>query len=214
MTTWLWVGVAWAGDPCADADAVTARSAEIQAVYDAGEAERVDRSADTSSVLKRDEARVKQMVAWDKKGELCTPDDQWHAAWVMTQADKMDTIERAYALAQATMDAFHPNGAWLVAYTFDLKRVRGGYRQSYGTQTRVNERNQRCLIEIEPDVTDAERAQYGQKPLADVYRSILDLNGFPTDEPTLDRVERRGLSCPAVALSKRDQRRIVPPDET
>jgi hypothetical protein len=207
----LWMAMAAGAAPCDDEGEVAARSAEIKAIYDAGEAERADRSADAKSVLKRDEARVKQVASLDKQGQLCTADDKWYAAWVMTQADSEATLERAHELAQEAMAAHHGNGAWLVAFTFDLKRVFGGYLQSFGTQTRVNERGQRCLIQVEPDFTDEQRKEYGQPPLAEAYRKILDANGFQGDEATLDRVERRGLSCPPLAGSRKAQRRVRAP---
>lgn len=210
----VWVAVAWAGgDPCADQDAVSARSAAIKQLYDEGEAERDDRSADATSVLERDEQRVKAVKKYDKKHQLCTVEDKWYAAWIMTQADDLPTLERAYALAQDTMNERYQNGPWLVAYTFDLKRVSGGYRQSYGTQTQVNERGQRCLVEIEPDVTDQERAQYSVRPIADEYRLVLDLNGYRDDAPTLASVQRRGLYCPAQPLNPKDAKKIAPPPD-
>lgn len=187
-------------------------SAEIKSIYDEGEAERENRVSTATSVLKRDEKRATTMLKYDKRGLLCTADDKWHAAWIMMQADKLTTLERAYELSIEAMEAAHPNGAWLVAFTFDRKRVLGGYRQAYGTQTRINERNQRCLIEVDPEVTDASRAEYGQPPLADVYRQLLDLHGFSADEATFERLERRGLSCPSLAISKKAQKRIVAPD--
>ncbi|MEZ4241260.1 MAG: hypothetical protein R3F59_34905, partial [Myxococcota bacterium] len=192
-------GVALAGDPCADEAAVAERSAALEALYDAGEADRQDRSAAATTVLKRDEQRVKAAVKLDKKGRLCTPEDKWRAAWLMTQADDAATLERAYELAQESMNAHYANGPWLVAYVFDLKRVFGGYLQAYGTQTRVDASNRRCLVKIDPEISDADRAQYGQPPLTEVYRKVLDLNGFRDDAPTLERLERHSLYCDPVA---------------
>jgi hypothetical protein len=212
MNLILWVSSALAGDPCADTAVVEARSAAIKAIYDEGEAERANRTSSATSVLERDEARVKKVLKYDKKGELCTPDDKWHAAWVMTQADKLSQIERSYELAIEAMEAGHHNGNWLVAYTFDRKRVLGGFHQAYGTQTRVNERNQRCLIQVDPEITDEERAKYSQPPLADIYRRLLDMNGFSSDEATFERLERRGLSCPPLAISKKAQKTVRAPE--
>jgi hypothetical protein len=98
-----------------------------------------------------------------------------------------------------------------VAFTFDLKRVFGGFRQAYGTQTQVNERNQRCLVEVDPEITDADRAGYDQRPIAEVYRKILDANGFTSDAATLERVQRRGLYCPPTAGTKKAIRTIKAP---
>jgi hypothetical protein len=214
MSLWLslWTSAARAGDPCADTAEVEARSAAIKAIYDEGEAERASRTSTATSVLARDEARVAQVLKHDKKGELCTADDKWYGAWVLTQGDKIPVLERSYELAIEAMEAGHPNGNWLVAYTFDRKRVLGGYLQAYGTQTRVNERNQWCLIEVDPAITDAERAEYGQPVLADTYRRLLDMNGFGSDEPTFERLQRRGLSCPPLAISKKAQKKVRAPE--
>lgn len=208
----VWLAGAAAAGPCDDDVAVGERSAEIKALYEAGESERLDRASEAKSVLARDEKRARQMLAYDKKGQLCTPDNKWYAAWLMTQADDGATLDRAHQLAQEAMEAHHPNGAWLVAFTFDLTRVFGGYRQSFGTQTRVNERNQRCLIHVDPEFTDAERVQYKQPALEQVYRQVLDANGFREDPPTLERVERRGLYCPPLAGTRKAQKRVRAPE--
>lgn len=210
----LLAGVAFAADPCADPPELLAeRSAEIAAIYDASEAEAADRSASATSVLKRDEKRVKALKKLDAKGLLCTPDDKWKAAWVMEQSDDLDVLERAFELAQEAMAARHPNGPWLVAFTFDRKRVAGGYRQTYGSQTAVNPAGQRCLVELESSgVTDADRQKYGHPTLEQRYRQLLDQAGFKGDEATLDRLQRRGLSCPPMAFDPKAQKRVAEPD--
>jgi len=213
VIAWLALAARAGGDPCADADAVKERSAAIKQLYDDGEAERADRSATASSVLERDEERVKAILKYDKKGQLCTVEDKWYGAWILTQADSVETLERAYQLAQDTMNARYANGPWLVAYVFDMKRVAQGYRQSYGSQTQVNERNQRCLVEIEPDVTDEQRAKYNVRPIADEYRQVLDANGYRDDPPTLDSLRQRGLYCAPQAFKSKDAKKNAPPPE-
>lgn len=210
----FWFNLAFAatsGDLCADSAGVEARSAAIKAIYDEGQAEAADRTSGAASVLKRDEQRVKKILGYDSRGELCTAQDKWYAAWILVQADSVERIERAYELAVETMEAHHANGPWLVAFTFDLKRTREGFHQAYGTQTRVNERNQRCLIFVEPDVTDEDRAKYGVRPIVQTYDDILDRNGFGADSPTLESVERRGLYCEPNATRERDDKRIGAP---
>ncbi len=204
---------AYAASPCADTEAaIASRSAEIKAIYDAGEAERADRSSTTTSVLKRDDERLKTMLKFDKKGELCTPEDKWFAAWIILNTDKFDELERAYELAQETMKERHANGAWLVGYSFDRWRMARGYMQAYGSQTRPVG-SVRCLPTVDPAITDAERAAYGQPPLVDVYRRVLDMNGFPDDAATFDRVQRRGLACDPIPW-KGNKRVAAPPEAT
>jgi hypothetical protein len=199
-----WMSLAFAADPCAEpAEVLAERSAAFKKIYDDSEAERADRSSDAASVLKRDEERVAELLKADKRGELCTVDDKWYAAWVLEQADEFETLERAYALALETMEGHHKNGPWLVAFTFDRKRTAAGFPQSYGTQTRVDANNKRCLIHVDPATTDEERAKYGQKPIADFYRKVLDANGYPDDEATLDRLNRRSLYCEPVAVTRK-----------
>jgi hypothetical protein len=201
---------ALAGDPCAEGEAALAdRSAEIKRLYDEAEADRPTRSAQATEVIERDEARLKLLLKMDKKGQLCTADDRWHAAWVMLNSTDVDDLERAYELAQETMAARHPRGAWLTGFAFDRWRTARGFNQSYGTQTRADN-GKRCLITVEAEVTDEDRATYQQPPLADVYRRLLDANGFPEDEATYDRMDRRGLLCPP--LAPRSGKRIAAPD--
>lgn len=215
MIFWFNVAFAGASDPCFDAEAAKARSAEIQALYDEHESDsnRALRAKGDPGVLAADEKRIKVIESYDKKGALCTSDDKWVASWILVQGDTLARSERAYELALETMESHNARGPWLVGFTFDLKRTRGGYRQSYGTQTRVNERNQRCLIEVEPEVTDEDRAKYGIRPISAAAREILDMNGWPDDEPTIENLARRGLYCKPLAVNVRDRTRIVPPDQ-
>lgn len=202
------LGVALAKAPCATDASKAENTAEIKAMFDASEEDRLQRSADAEAVLARDEKRAKIMAKYDKKSWLCTPQDKWYAAWLMQQSDDIRVIERAYQLAIIAMKNNVDRGPWLVAYAFDHKRVLMGYRQSYGTQTRVDPVGRRCMIELEGDQTDADRAKYGVPSLEGLYRSVLDANGRTDDPPTLERMKRHSLICPPLAISKKDQKRV------
>lgn len=206
MTTFGWLVLAALAD---EVECTPTQAEVVKQVFDESEAQR-DRRATDPEVQKADEKRTKEMAKLARKGLLCSPTEKWQAAWVMMQADDVETLELAYGLAVETMEAHDGRGPWLVAYAFDRKRVANGYRQSYGTQTRIDSQGRRCLVEVEPDVTDEERKKYGHPPIAEVYRKILDLNGFTDDAATLDRVQRRGLYCEPQA-QKRGASRIAPP---
>lgn len=213
MTTFFWAATAAAADdPCADAAATAAWAAEVQALYDGGEQDRPDRSPTATSVLERDEERVKAVLKLDAKGALCTGLAKWQAAWLLQQADDPDALERAVALATESTKLGEKRGPWLTAFATDTWRVAGGYRQSFGTRTQVTPDGHRCLVEVEPDVTDAKRAEYGMPPLADVYRKILDANGFASEAATLERLERHGLYCKPLANTKKARRTVRAPD--
>lgn len=207
MVAWGLVGLAWAKNPCESEASQAENSAAIKEMFEASEADRPQRLTD-AKVQERDEKRAEVMAKYDKKGWLCTPQDKWYAAWLMQQHDDIEVIARAYQLAVVAMKNDIDRGPWLVAYAFDHKRVLMGYRQSYGTQTRVDPVGRRCMIELEGDQTDADRANYGVPSLEQLYRGVLDANGFTGDAPTLERMKRHSLICPPLALSKKDQKRV------
>jgi len=195
MIVWMTVA-AWAGDPCAEPEAVLAeRSAHVKQLYDEGEEEAADRKAAAVSVLARDLERVDEMSRIDQKGWLCSATDKWLASWVLLRADDLSTIQRGRELAIETMEAHDPRGAWLVAFAHDRVQVVQGRKQTYGSQTHTNFEGQACLVQIDDQATDADRVRYGHPTLAERYRQILDRAGFTSDVATLDRVERRGLYC-------------------
>jgi len=201
---------AQAKDICSNANEAATNSAEIKAVYDESEAQRDKRAQGDAAVLAQDEKRIKQLLKRDAAGQLCTPEDKWHAAWVMQQADTLATLNRAYELAVETMNAHLPRGPWLVAFSFDHKRVAAGYYQAYGTQTRINNNGRRCLIEVEPTFTDEQRAQFGMPTLVETYRKQLDAAGFNEDEATEQRMRKRDLLCQPLAFRNVDRRRVAP----
>jgi hypothetical protein len=195
MILWL-VTAAWAADPCAEPDNVRAeRSARVKQLYDEGEEEAADRKAEAVSVLDRDLERVAEMSRIDQKGWLCTTTDKWLAAWVLLRADELSTIQRGRELAIQTMEDHDPRGAWLVAFAHDRVQVVQGRKQTYGSQTHTNNEGQACLVYVDDQATDADRVKYGHPTLEERYRQILDRAGYTKDAATLDRVERRGLSC-------------------
>ncbi|MBX2796906.1 MAG: hypothetical protein KTR31_04530 [Myxococcales bacterium] len=213
MMLWLGISAAFAApDVCADEALAQANSEEIKAMFEAGEEDRSVRSADAVSVLERDEKRAKVMMKYDKKAKLCTPQDKWYAAWMMQQSDDLEVLTRAYELAIEAMEGHADRGPWLVAFAFDHKRVAGGFRQSYATQTRVDAQGRTCLIHLEGDVTDEQRRQYGVETLQQVYRRVLDANGFSGDAPTEQRLKRNMLLCPPLAIKAKDRKRVRPPD--
>jgi hypothetical protein len=68
-------------------------------------------------------------------------------------------------------------------------------------------------VEVEPDVTDDERRQFGMPPIAETYRKILDLNGHPDEPATLERLQRYELYCKPEAATKKAQRRVRAPGQ-
>ncbi|MEO0600301.1 MAG: hypothetical protein AAF211_02640 [Myxococcota bacterium] len=194
--------VAAAKAPCSDAASVEQQSAVMKNLYDDYEDAREDRFATellSDEARKADKRRVKEARKYDKQDKLCTGQDKWYAAWIMQSSTDFEDLQRAYQLATQTMEERVPRGPWLTAYTYDRMRTADGYRQAFGTQTRVDKENRRCLIELDGTVDDKKRQAYSVPPLGSLYRQVLDMNGFDKDAPTETRMRRRSLMCEPVA---------------
>lgn len=206
----LLAGLAGAAPMCASPDTAELASVQIKNLYDDYEAAREDRSGSsellTDEARKADARRVSEARKLDKKDRLCTGQDKWYAAWIMQSSTKLDDLQRSYELAKQSMQERVPRGAWLAAYTYDRMRTADGYRQAFGTQTRVAG-GRRCLIELDGSVDDAKRRDYGVPVLKQRYRQVLDLNGFTSDPPREDSMRSHNLMCNPVAQFDRNKTR-------
>jgi hypothetical protein len=187
------------GDPCTSADAAPA-------------AERLKALAEewrsNGSVEKSGISEVKKL---DKKGLLCSGEDQFNAALVLSASTDAADVARAYDVAQLSMTARYANGPWIVGLTFDRLRVSEGQYQAYGTQTRPDG-TRTCLLWVDPAVTDEQRAEYGHPALSATYRTILDANGFPAAEPTLASVKLHELYCKPLPWGSAREVALVEPE--
>lgn len=194
--------VALAKNPCTDPGLREVQSASIANLYQDFEDTRGDRVAGDlleEEARKADKRRVKEILKLDKKDRICTGEDKWHAAWILQASGDIDGLRRSYELAQESMEERVPRGAWLTAYAYDRMRTADGYPQAYGTQTRVDRHNRRCLIELDGSVDDKQRQAYGVPPLGSLYREVLDTNGFDKVAPTESKMREHNLFCNPVA---------------
>jgi len=208
--------LAVAKNPCTDADLVEQQTAVLENLYADYEDAREDRLSTpllSDEAVKADKRRVKEVKRFDKKDRLCTGKHKWIAAWILQSSSKLEDLERSYELAKQSMEERVPRGAWLTAYTYDRMRTADGYKQAFGTQTRVDKQNRRCLIELDGSVDDEKRQAYGVPPLTSIYRGVLDVNGFDSDPPTALRMEQRSLLCEPVASFDPDTKRQAPGDD-
>jgi hypothetical protein len=129
---------------------------------------------------------------------MCSPEDRFYAAWVMRHSTNVDVLQSAFDLAVESMKGHVPRSNWLVAAIFDRLQVYSRQPQRYGSMLGRDE-GVVCLYEIDPDVTDADRAQYGMPPIEDQFSKVL-LASKITEPPTLREVKRRGLICPGIEL--------------
>lgn len=118
--------------------------------------------------------RVKEIVA---AGGAKTPDDRYHAALVLQHGEEVADFELAHELAKgaAEADADLPGARWLAAAALDRALVQSGKPQKYGTQS-IRKDGVWSLAEVDPAVSDAERALWEVPPLAESRRQAETMN--------------------------------------
>jgi hypothetical protein len=150
---------------------------------------------DWSFVAPRDRergARVKQIVA---EGGARTPDDKYNAALVLQHGEELADFELAHRLAReaAEADADLPGARWLAAAALDRSLVQAGKPQRYGTQS-IRKEGRWLLAEVDPTVTDEERALWDVPPLAESRKRAEAMNAAHIELP---KTETGGASPPA-----------------
>ena len=133
-------------------------SAELQALFDADQADRQIRPPDWSVVGPRDrarEARVHEMLA---AGLVVTALDYYNAAMIYQHAPGIEGSEMAHELAMISAALGNDRAKWLAAASWDRLLVRLDRGQRFGTQYTVDAAGTKSLEDMEPGVTDAMRA--------------------------------------------------------
>jgi hypothetical protein len=133
-------------------------------------------------------SRLKAFKKLSKR--VCTADDHAHAAWILLGSQKAEELERAYALGQVAAYHHAPAAKDLVITAYDRWQVALGAPQRYGTATGAA-----CFYPVEEGFTDAQRAQWGAKPLSESIGTFLVAQGHPTEEPNVTTLLRLQLLC-------------------
>lgn len=196
-------GVAHAGGTCdtRDSDDRTAVTSRLLAMYTQEQEESASGNPDKA---KADADREKEARKLDEKGWLCSPHDQFHAAWVMRFSEDAEVLGRAYELSKGAMNGRVPRSKWLTAYLFDKWHVYLGRPQRYGAMT-ANHKDKLCLFEVDKLVADDERAQYDMPAIATQYERVMKDHGLKGPF-SWDEMQRKGLWCPTLGDSKKKKR--------
>jgi hypothetical protein len=151
-------------------------------LYELYEQDRRDRSPgpegiDWQAVAPRDRAREERVRAVLASGVALTPDDLYHAAFVLQHGEDREDFALARDLAQraAEADADHPHARWLAAAAHDRALVAAGRPQRYGTQS-IREGDRWVLAPVDPAMTDAERELWDVPPLAESRARVEAMN--------------------------------------
>lgn len=132
---------------------------------------------DWQAVSKRDaerRARVREIV---DKGGATTSMDYYHAAMVYQHGTEVPEYDEAHRLAVKAVELDSENGKakWLAAASKDRSLMWQGKPQLYGTQFKKVD-GRWILWEVDPAITDEERAKWNVPPLAEQQKKVETLN--------------------------------------
>jgi hypothetical protein len=116
--------------------------------------ERADRS-------KERRERVAELYA---QGHVQSAEDYYHAALVMLYGEDLPHFDLARTFARRAADMGETRAWSVVAAAWDRGLLKRGQPQRFGTQF-VREDGRWSLGQVDPSVTDGERAMYGVPPL-------------------------------------------------
>lgn len=160
--------------------AQAANHPELERLYKEDQADREagpNAAIDWQAVSKRDaerRARVREIV---DAGGAATSMDYYHAAMVYQHGSEVPEYDEAHRLALKAVELDPENGKakWLAAAAKDRSLMWQGKPQLYGTQFRkVDDRW--ILWEVDPTITDEERAKWNVPPLAEQRKKLETLN--------------------------------------
>ncbi len=136
---------------------------------------------DWLAVGPRDHARKARVAEILAAGGARTSDDYFSAAMVYQHGDSVEDFQRAHDLAAKAveLDPTNDTAKWLAAAAEDRYLMNLGKPQRYGTQFRKTNGKWE-LYQVDPSVTDEERARWGVPPLAEAKRRADEMNQPPS----------------------------------
>ncbi len=155
-------------------------NAELARIHEEDQADRRPGpdGIDWSMVAPRDaarRARVREMLA---AKEVRTAVDYFHAAMVFQHGEPPDdyALARELALEAVKLDPTNDRAKWLAAAAEDRHLMNQGKPQRYGTQFHKVD-GRWALYDVDPSVTDEERAKWNVPPLAVARQRADQMNG-------------------------------------
>jgi hypothetical protein len=132
---------------------------------------------DWAAVSKRDGERRARVQAIVAEGGARTAEDLFHAAMVYQHGEAVADFEEAHRLAAeaAKLDPSHETALWLAAAAKDRSLMNQGKPQLYGTQFKKVD-GKWVLWEVDPSITDEERARWHVPPIAKARERVELLN--------------------------------------
>ena len=144
-------------------------NAELERLYNEDQADRAQEDKiDWKVVDKRDEERRKRVLEIVGQGGAKEAADYVHAAMVFQHGHVPEDYEKAHewCLKAVEIDPDYPGARWLAAASKDRYLMNLGKPQLYGTQYRKDRDGPWYLWQVDPSITDEERAKWDVPPLA------------------------------------------------
>jgi hypothetical protein len=155
-------------------------NAELARLYHEDQADRREgpnAKIDWTAVSRRDAERRRKVLEIVERGGAREADDYYHAAMVFQHGETPEDYDRAHqwCLEALKLDSEHPSARWLAAASKDRALMWRGKPQLYGTQFKKVD-GEWILWEVDPAITDEERAKWDVPPLAVAKKRAEELN--------------------------------------
>lgn len=155
-------------------------NAELTRLYEEDQKDRSQPANQTNwtQVGQRDADRKKRVLEITGQGTLKESDDYVHAAMVFQHGTDPDDFKRAHdlCLKAVEMDPANDDARWLAAASMDRYLMYKGEPQLYGTQIKKVD-DKWILWNVDPSITDEERARWDVPPLAEAKERARQMNG-------------------------------------
>src|SRR5690349_8134459 len=159
---------------------------ELLALYNADRAERIDQprmgAREYTAMRERDQQRRLRAAAILATLPIPEAADLYHAAQLFQHGDEPEDAWRAYELACEAAERGDERARWLTAAAYDRWCMYQGKPQKYGTQY-VHDGVRHRLWDVDPDTTDAERAAWDVRPLAEQIRKAEEATRIDRPQP-------------------------------
>jgi hypothetical protein len=154
---------------------------ELEKLYNEDQADRAPEMGkiDWRVVAKRDDERRKRVLEIVAQGGAKEAADYVHAAMVLQHGQAPEDFDHAnqWCLKAVEIDPDYPGARWLAAAAKDRYLMNLGKPQLYGTQFKRDKDGPWYLYQVDPSVTDEERAKWDVPPLSRAKARVEALNG-------------------------------------
>jgi hypothetical protein len=158
---------------------------ELERLFDEDQADRAAElyNTDWRAMEKHDAERLKRVLEIMEKGGAKEAGDYIHAAMVCQHNIEPANLEHAnrWASKAVELDPDYPGARWLAAASKDRYLMWTGKPQLYGTQFKKDKDGPWYLWQVDPTVTDEERARWDVPPLARAKARVEALNAGTFD---------------------------------